>query len=68
MKKGSKVTLMKTDDQVETVMGIGRISEIRRTPSGTIVLVVLKEGGFGRGYSDVFSLEEIQPLNQGESP
>ena len=56
----------KNDDKVETPLGVGRISEIRNTPSGTIFLVVIQEGGFGRGYSDVFRLDEIAPLQQKE--
>lgn len=56
---------MKENDRVETVLGAGRIQEIRNTPSGVILLVVLKEGGFGRGYTDVFSPDEVE-LTTGE--
>jgi len=51
---------IKIGDEVETVMGNGIITEIRSMKDGIVLLVEIQPGGFGRGYSDVFSLDEIE--------
>ena len=55
---------MRNGDQVETPLGMGRVIEVRSTtPSGVIVLVEIMPGGFGRGYSEVFGLDEINVVS-----
>ena len=44
---------------VETPIGVGLVREIRHQCGDTFVLVQLMPGGFGRGYCDVFLLEEV---------
>lgn len=53
-------TKFKVGDIVETVVGVGRIAEVRDTHAETIYLITITEGGFGRGYSDVFGLDEFE--------
>jgi len=54
---------VRNGDQVETPVGVGRVIEVRSTPSGVVVLVEIMPGGFGRGDSDVFGLDEVNVVS-----
>lgn len=50
--------------KVMTILGAGTIVEIRHMEYGDRFLVELQSGGFGRGYSDVFDIDEITEIEE----